>query len=70
MIFHIFFFFVFYITVYSPTETLVEPDFGRKFMFVTWKIEFYAAAIILLINANEGCQFGVRNVRFKQGCYR
>jgi hypothetical protein len=22
-------------STYSPTETLVEPDFGRKFMFVT-----------------------------------
>ncbi|KAH0821040.1 hypothetical protein GEV33_001751 [Tenebrio molitor] len=40
---------------YSPTETLVEFDFG---------------SIILLINANEGCQFGVRNVTFRQGCYR
>jgi hypothetical protein len=55
---------------YSPTETLVEFDFGCKSMFVTCKIEFYAAAIILLINANEGCQFGVRNVSFRQGCYR
>jgi hypothetical protein len=32
---------------YSPTETLVEFDFGCKFMFVTCKIEFYAAAISL-----------------------
>jgi hypothetical protein len=49
--------------LYSPTETLVEFDFGCKFMFVTGKIEFYAAAIILLINANEGRRFGVRNAR-------
>jgi hypothetical protein len=35
-----------------PTETLVEFDFACKFMFVTGKIEFCAAAIILLINAN------------------
>jgi hypothetical protein len=40
----------------------VESDFGCKFMFVTGKIEFYASAIILLINANEGRRFGVRNV--------
>jgi hypothetical protein len=58
------------LTLYSPIETLVEFDFGCKSMFVTCKIEFYAAAIILLINANEGCQFGVRNVSFRQGCYR
>jgi hypothetical protein len=32
-------------------------------MFVTGKIEFYAAAIILPINANEGRRFGVRNAR-------
>jgi hypothetical protein len=38
---------------YSPTETLVEFDFGCKFMFVTGKIDFYAAAIILLINAKR-----------------
>jgi hypothetical protein len=52
----------------SPTETLVEFDFGCKFMFVTGKIEFYAAVIILLINANEGRRFGVRNASFGQGC--
>jgi hypothetical protein len=39
-------------------------------MFVTGKIEFYAAVIILLINANEGRWFGVRNASFSQGCYR
>jgi hypothetical protein len=32
---------------YSPTQTLVEFHFGCKFMFVTGKIEFYAAPIIL-----------------------
>jgi hypothetical protein len=58
------------IELYSPTETLVEFDVGCKSMFVTCKIKFYAAAIILLINANEGCQFGDRNVSFRQGCYR
>jgi hypothetical protein len=51
---------------------VVEFDFGCKFMFVTGKrkIEFYAAAIILSINANEGPRFGVRNASFRQGCYR
>jgi hypothetical protein len=47
-----------------PTETLVEFDFGCKFMIVTGKIEFCAAAIIQLINANGGRRFGVRNVSF------
>jgi hypothetical protein len=47
-----------------PTETLVEFDFGCKFMFVTGKIEFCAAAIILLINANGCRRFVVRNVSF------
>jgi hypothetical protein len=40
-------------------------------MFVTGKIEFYAAAIILLINANGGRRFRVRNISFKvpgSGC--
>jgi hypothetical protein len=55
--------------MYTPTETIVEFDFGCKFMFVTGKIEFYAAAIILLINTNEGRRFGVRNASFRQGCY-
>jgi hypothetical protein len=31
----------------------VEFDFGCKFMFVTGKIEFYVAAIILPINAKR-----------------
>jgi hypothetical protein len=56
--------------MYSPTETLVEFDFGCKFMFVTGKIELYAAAIILLINANKGRRFGVRSVSFRQECYK
>jgi hypothetical protein len=33
-------------------------------LFVTGKIEFCAAAIILLINANGGHRFGARNVSF------
>jgi hypothetical protein len=55
---------------YSPTETPVEFNFDCKFMFDTGKIEFYAAAIILPINANEGRRFGIRNASFRQGCYR
>jgi hypothetical protein len=37
----------------------VEFDFNCKFMFVTGKIKFYAAAIILLINVNEGGRFNI-----------
>jgi hypothetical protein len=54
-------------TTCSPTETLVEFDFGCKFMFVTGKLEFYAAAIILLINANEGRRFGFAMLELQAG---
>jgi hypothetical protein len=34
-------------------------------VLVAHTVEFYAAAIILLINANGGRRFGVRNISFK-----